>query len=557
MNLKRTTAMLLVAAMFATPIQADFAGPYLAARQASILSDYGQAVSYYNRAIAQDPDNVALLENAVIANIGAGDIDNAARIGVAFFKTGANNQIVTLVSNMVALKEGDFAPTTKGTPDQDGLAPLLDGLLRGWALLGDGNMTDATASFKTVADQPDFAPLASYHEALALAQVGDFEAAENILSGERDGPLTLSLRGIKAHAQVLVQLDRSADALELLNLVGQRGLNPDLQTMIDAIEAGGTIDYTFVTTPQEGAAEVLFTLAAILQGRAAAEHVLIYTRLATYLRPDHAEALLTSAEMLEDLAQYKLAEDAYADMPSDHPSFYLAEMGRANALYADDRKDAATEVLTALAKSHTEIPTIHAALGDFLGRAERNDDAIAAYTKSIDLRAEDDRSAWPVYYARGIVQERVGNFEGMEADFRKALELQPNHPDILNYLGYSLVEQQIKMDEALGMIQQAVAIRPESGYITDSLGWVFYRLGRYDEAVAPMETAVSLVPVDPIINDHLGDVYWKVGRTREAEFQWRRALSFEPEEVEADRIRRKLEVGLDVVLEEEAATPSE
>jgi Flp pilus assembly protein TadD len=104
------------------------------------------------------------------------------------------------------------------------------------------------------------------------------------------------------------------------------------------------------------------------------------------------------------------------------------------------------------------------------------------------------------------------------------------------------------------MIERAVLARPDSGYIVDSLGWVFYRLGRYEEAVAPMERAVELVPNDPIINDHLGDVYWKVGRVREAEFQWSRALSFEPEDVDAIRIRLKLDVGLDAVLEDEAAS---
>jgi Flp pilus assembly protein TadD len=152
------------------------------------------------------------------------------------------------------------------------------------------------------------------------------------------------------------------------------------------------------------------------------------------------------------------------------------------------------------------------------------------------------------------VHERSDNFPEMEADFRKALELEPNQPDVLNYLGYSLVEQRIKLDEALEMIETAVAERPDSGYITDSLAWVFYRLGRYEEAVAPMEKAVQLLPVDPIVNDQLGDVYWKVGRFREAEFQWKRALSFDPEEDEAERIRRKLDVGLDVVLEEEEAS---
>jgi tetratricopeptide (TPR) repeat protein len=137
--------------------------------------------------------------------------------------------------------------------------------------------------------------------------------------------------------------------------------------------------------------------------------------------------------------------------------------------------------------------------------------------------------------------------------------LRPEQPQVLNYRGYSLVEKQIKLDEALDMIERAVAARPDSGYIVDSLGWVLYRLGRYEEAVEHMERAAELMPVDPVVNDHLGDVYWAVGRVLEAEFQWRRALSFVDEETEEeakpDRIRRKLEVGLDLVLEEEGAAP--
>ena len=554
MSLRTTTALLLAISCLTAPLKAEVAGPYLAARQASLASDYSEAVQYFARAVVEDPTNLALLESAVIANIGAGNMAPAARVANTYIEAGGTNPIVALVKNMAAVKAGDFEPAAQPNDQTEGLAPLLNGLLEGWALLGKGQMSDATAAFQKVAAEEDFAQLAHYHEALALAQVGDFESADQILSGERNGPLTLSARGLEAHAQVLVQLERSDDALELLNLVTEPGSNPVIDAIRAKIEAGEASEYSFVTTPQEGAAEVLFTIAAILQGRAAPELVLIYSRLAADLRPDHTQATLMSAELLGDMDQYKLAVEAFSAVPADDPAFFLAEMGRANALYSDAQEGAAIEVLSALSQSHPDTPVVHAALGDYLGRQDRDAEAIEAYTKSLDLRADDDVSAWPAYYARGIIHERMDNLPEMEVDFRKALDLSPNQPDVLNYLGYSLVEQQVKLDEALAMIETAVAERPESGYITDSLGWVFYRLGRYEEAVAPMERAVSLLPVDPIVNDHLGDVYWKVGRKREAEFQWKRALSFDPEEKEAERILRKLEVGLDVVLEEEAAS---
>ena len=199
-------------------------------------------------------------------------------------------------------------------------------------------------------------------------------------------------------------------------------------------------------------------------------------------------------------------------------------------------------------------------MGDVLRDQNNYSDAIPSYDRALELVPEDSRRRWFIHYARAIAHERLDHWELAEADFRAALELNPDQPQVLNYLGYSMVEKQINLDEALEMIERAVAARPDSGFIVDSLGWVLFRLGRYSEAVEHMETAVALMPVDPVVNDHLGDVYWSVGRTREAEFQWSRALSFvDPEdtdgEADPDRIRRKLESGLDAVLEAEGAEP--
>ena len=242
-------------------------------------------------------------------------------------------------------------------------------------------------------------------------------------------------------------------------------------------------------------------------------------------------------------------------MPRSHPSYHLAELGRAEALRRTDRQDAAIEVLSQLSESHGELIRVHRALGNVLRSEERWEDAVAAYDRAVDLIDEPTARDWFTYYVRGTAHERAGNWPSAEADFRRAMELDDNQPLLLNYLGYSLVEKQTNLDEALELIQKALQLDPESGHITDSLGWVYYRLGRYEDAIAPMERAVELMPVDPIINDHLGDVYWAVGRYREAEFQWQRALSFDPEPKEADRIRRKLQVGLDQVLEDEGAPP--
>jgi Flp pilus assembly protein TadD len=268
------------------------------------------------------------------------------------------------------------------------------------------------------------------------------------------------------------------------------------------------------------------------------------------------DTVMLTAAILEQQKQYDLATAAYASIPSDHPSFHAAELGRAEALMAAGRSDAAIEVLEQLSRANPELASIWTALGDTYRREERYEDAASAYEKAVKIFGEPKPEHWFVWYARAIAQERSGRWDEAEAGFRKALELSPEQPQVLNYLGYSYVEKTENLDEALEMIERAVAARPEDGYIIDSLGWALYRLGRYDEAVVQMEAAVELMAIDPLVNDHLGDVYWAVGRKREAEFQWKRALSFGPgEDLDMDRVRRKLAVGLDQVLAEEGAEP--
>ena len=256
--------------------------------------------------------------------------------------------------------------------------------------------------------------------------------------------------------------------------------------------------------------------------------------------------------MLENEEQYALANEALAGVSEDSPWYVTTEIRRANTQRAAGDPEGGIATLTALAAGDKDGIEVDSALGDALRMAERFPEAVVAYTRAIDRIDEPMPPHWILFYTRGISNERAGDWPAAEADFREALKLEPDQPLVLNYLGYSMVEKGENLDEALAMIQKAVKGQPDDGYITDSLGWVYYRLGRYQDAVAPMLRAVELTPDDPVINDHLGDVLWMVGRKREAEFQWRRALSFGPaDDLDMDRIRKKLDVGLDAVLKTE------
>lgn len=544
-------------ALFApVPVLADGgAGAYLAARHASSFNDFRAAADYYSRALFADPQNPRLMENAMLAYLSLGDLERAATVARRFQALGGESQ----VANMAAFGEGflrqDYAQVLQDVEDGLSVGALIDSLLGAWAEFGAGRVTEAIAGFDDVAKTQGVEVFGLYHKSLALALAGDYEGAAAILSGDAQGPLQLTRRGVVAYVQILSQLERNADAVELLDASFGAELDPSLAELRRTLEAGAPVPFDAVSTARDGAAEVFLVVAGALNGEANDGYTLLYARIAEALRPGNVDAILLSAALLEALERFELATEAYDQIPPDDPAFGAAELGRADALRNAGNTEAAIEVLKNLARLEVNNPEVHMTLGDTLRRLERYDEASRAYDAAIALFAEESRSQWLAYFARGITHEREKRWELAELDFRRALELNPGQPQVLNYLGYSFVEMEINLDEALQMIEEAVAAEPESGYIVDSLGWVQFRLGRYMEAVVNLERATELLPVDPIINDHLGDAYWAVGRYIEADFQWRRALSFDPEEKDADRIRRKLEVGLDQVLADEGADP--
>ncbi len=551
-------AALLCSVVVFAPTQsteAQDAGAYLAARQASVSNDYSAAATYFSEALRGDPENPVLLENGVTALAGLGDIERAAPFAERLTQISQDSQLanVVLYSNDALI--GNWQGILDRLDSGQVVGPLYDGLLEAWALVGLGRMSDAIEAFDTMATSPGVDTFANYHKALALASVGDLEGAAAIFGGEGNSGVRVSRRGVLAYANILAQLERFEDAKELLDEAFPGFSDPLLDQVRTEMDAGKVPDQSLVTTAVQGVGELNFTIAGAVSGEASDSYTLIYARMAEQLDADNIDAKLLAGDLLEALENYELATLVYDEVPREHPLFHLAEMGRADALRRIDREEAAIEVLAQLGESHGHIADVHIRLGDMLRRLERFSEASSAYDRAIDMFDNPRESQWSAYFARGITHEREDRWDQAEADFRKALELRPNQPQVMNYLGYSFVEMNENLDEALDLIERAVSLQPDSGYITDSLGWVYYQLGRYEEAVDPMELAVELVPVDPIINDHLGDVYWAVGRQREAEFQWLRALSFDPEDKDAERIRRKLEVGLDVVLEEEGAAP--
>ncbi|MBP9048011.1 MAG: tetratricopeptide repeat protein [Tabrizicola sp.] len=551
----RTLTALILAASLAAPVRAEEkidSGAYLAARIAETENDFRAAAGWYGKAILANSGNPQLLDGAILAEIGIGDFALAtevARLRKAL--DGEVSQLAELALFADEAKREDYAALLAGAEGGRDLGDLANSLVVAWAKVGAGKMSEALDDFDALTKKKGFEAFGYYHKALALASVGDFEGADAILSGKAAGPITVMRRGVFAHAQILSQLERNADAIALLDKAFGTATDPVVDPIRRRLQAGEPIPFDIVTSARDGIAEVFFTISTALNGEADPVYTLLHLRIAGYLRPDHADALLMTADVLEELGQHDLAAETYAAFPPEDPTYVTAEVGRASALRAQGKSDAAIEALQTLARSHGDLLGVQFALADLLRSQDRFDEAEVAYSAAIELAKAAKSENWVLYFYRGICHEQSKDWAPAEADFRKALELNPTQPQVLNYLGYGLVDRGEKLDEALGMIEKAVAADPEQGYIIDSLAWAYFKLGRYADALKPMEKASLLEPVDPIVTDHLGDVYWKNDRKLEARFQWRRALSFEPTDTDKTRILRKIEVGLDVVMAEE------
>ncbi len=529
-------------------------GAYLAGRQANEVSDFQSAAQYFTRALALGGRTAETYENLIFAQLALGQIKSAKPIADKFNADGFTSQFANMAILTELAKYGAYDRILKQLDAEQGIGHLVDGLIKGWALAGTGDIQGASAAFDKMGQEKGLSGFATYHKGLMLATVGDYAAAEDQFARVESDPTQMTRRAVILRIIGMLQMDQFEQAATYMDALFKGVMDPELAALRAMIDVGAKVDFP-ITSAAIGMAEVFFAVADVLSAESDDEYTLIYGRLAEYLNPQHIDVILLNASLLDRLGQYNLSAQVYRQIPQNSAIYYVAELGRADTLRKSGRVDAAIEALTQLARSHGTVPDVHTSLGNILRREEQYKAAIDAYDKAIALYETPERSQWFTHYGRAISYERLDLWDLAEADFRKALELSPDQPQVLNYLGYSMVEKQINLTEAQELIAKAVELSPESGYIIDSLGWVLFRLGKYQDAVPHLEKAAELMSIDPIVNDHLGDAYWAVGRKLEARFQWNRALSFDPEEKEAIRIRRKLEIGLDAVLKEEGAAP--
>ena len=527
-------------------------GAYLAGRQAISDHNFVTASEFQTKSVSVDPSNSKLLEGLMISFIAQGSVDKAISIAEVYKDNGNQSQISQMILSASLIKDGRTEAFLSFIKDASKITPILKDLLSAWVLMGLNDDVNANRIFDKTAKVQGMGQFVNFHRAMSQLAAGKFEQALktfNLIHSDKENP---TRRSVISHTKILLSQSKFKEAQSLL----EKWFGPTFDPEIEELFLNATNEKVYPKTSFSNiniaVADVFHSIANLIRKEADPTFTLIYSRLAEYLDANHIDSILMTADLLVELEQYNLAIKEHEKLSNSQPQYFASELGRAEALRSSGKEEAAVEVLAALTRQFPNSPNGFSILGNHYRRLEAYDRAEVAYKEAIKLYQAKGEAGWFLYYVRGITRERLNLWGLAEKDFRKALSLNPTQPQVLNYLGYSLIEKNTKLDEALDMIERAVKESPDSGYIVDSLGWGYYKLGEYEKAVPNLEKAAELMPIDPIVNDHLGDVYWMVGRKTEAEFQWRRALSFDPEEEEIQRIKKKLKVGLTQVLIDES-----
>jgi tetratricopeptide (TPR) repeat protein len=530
----------------------SFSGAFLAARVAESDNDLDNAIIYYKQALAFAPDDAQLQQSVMLSLIAQGRFEESLPYADKLKEVPDVERFSRLALAIDSFHKKDYTKAQywlKLSLEAD-LDKLISGVMTGWAMEGEGKASDAMGYVGKL-DGPEWFDLfKSYHQALIADVAGLTDKADEAYAATLGdtaaggaAPETW-MRGAQAYASFLA---RNGDKDKALDVLRQADLfapgKPEIVALREKIEKGDKIE-PLVRNPADGASEILLDLATALNRGGGAPIVRLYLEYALALRPDSDAALIQLAAVAEQLKDSQRAIDLYRRIPETSSLKEIADLQLGLNLADLDKTDDAVKHLKALLDAHPDDMRAYLALGSVYSSKEDFRAAGLLYDKAVDRLKQPTKANWNIFYQRGIAYERVKEWPKAEASFKKALELYPDQPQVLNYLGYSWVDMGMNLKQALGMIRKAVDLRPSDGYIVDSLGWAYFKLGRFDDSVREMERAVSLKPEDPVLNDHLGDAYWRVGRKLEATFQWRTARDLKPDPDVLAAVQQKLLKGL-------------
>ena len=524
-------------------VRPGLAGSFLSGRFAKHNQDLQEAARFLENTLAHDPENEALQQETMRMHLLAGNIGSATTLAKKLAQNQNNDPLIASLLMLEAVKVDDCA-TANTTIEQSrpvGLFGLIRPVMLEWIAVAEEDKKH-TVNLQTAVDKAGFfAPFVNYHAGLMNDVVGNAAAAKASYAKSNLDPAVTPYRVVEAIANFYERQGKPEDAQAIYDAYAKA--NPQ-STLIPDKPVTGVLPKPLVGDAKQGLAELFFTTASILFGESATQDTFLYLRIALELRPNLPPAQLMLANLYEQVEDYKQAIITYDSIPEGSVFYRRAQVRKALNFEALGQKPKALALLEALANRYPNDATPLITKGDMERDAKNYAAAAETYSSAISRTEPLTANDWPLLYARGISYERDGEWSKAEADFTRALTLEPEQPDVLNYLAYSWLTMNKNLTKAREYLEIASAQRPDDAHIIDSVGWAYYLAGDFKSAVEYFERAITALPDDATVNDHLGDAYWRVGRTIEAKFQWERALAFKPETDVANALKDKLANGL-------------
>lgn len=523
--------------------------PFVAATLAQYDPTLEDSSHYYLDALQADPHNRFVADRAFSQLLYGGHMADAAAVAVDLATSEhaeENDNLVTVLYVLEAFKRQDW-PAVRVRLAEDkmtGFAGILSPLFEAWSYAAEGNLVEAQGALAPMVADERLKPIADEHLAYMLDYLKKYDQAASQYQSIVEAAQPVSLQPFVAYAYMLKRIAKEGEARRFLGAQAARFNNNRFLLREGMLIAANRTPSQVAANPRGAVGAMFYRLASEFSQGSSLQAAVVYLRIASYLTPEVADIYFMLGNLMDQMEKPAEAATVYAAVPPTSVLRRVAQERRINALRRGGRTQEAEDGLRSALRDNPTDPSYLIALGDILRERLDFAEAIVRYSSAIAVLEKAGNADWFAYFARGVCYEQSGDWPRAEIDLQRALKISPEEPSILNYLGYSWIDRGQHVEQAKALIEKAVELRPNDGFIIDSLGWVNFLTGDYEKAVTLLEQAVRIEPDDVTINEHLGDAYWRVGRKIEARFQWQHAIDSKPKDSELVKLRDKLTMGL-------------